>query len=180
MKVPLTLTIIIVILLICSLVFGQGFQNGNLVTMVQGGNTATVSTTGAQKVDGSAVTQPVVGPEILCNNSVVINQSSATTTQLIALSGTTRIYVCHVLVNQIGAATAPTFKFVYGTGASCGSGTTNLTGAISGSATAGVPTNTNFGGNGVGYVFSTPAGQALCITTTTTQAQTGVLTYLQQ
>ena len=39
----------------------QNISSGNLVTLTQGGNTAVVTAAGAQKVDGSAVTQPVSG-----------------------------------------------------------------------------------------------------------------------
>ena len=39
----------------------QNVSSGNSVSIVQGGNTATVSASGALKVDGSAVTQPVSG-----------------------------------------------------------------------------------------------------------------------
>lgn len=116
--------------------------------------------------------------EIRCDSSVVINQSSAATTQLVALISGKRVYVCSALVNQVGAATPPTFKFVYGTGSNCGTGTTDLTGVITGGG-ASTATNVQFGGNGLGYVFATPASQALCITTTTTQAQKGLLSYTQ-
>ncbi len=115
---------------------------------------------------------------ITCTASVVINQASATTTQLVALAANTRIYVCGFTINSIGAATAPTFKFVSGTGASCDTGTTNHTGVVSGAATAGVPHTVSAGG-GVGMLLAGALGEALCITTTTTQAQTGVLTYAQ-
>jgi len=117
--------------------------------------------------------------EVRCDSSVIINQASATTTQLVALSAGKRIYVCHALVNQVGAATPPTFKFVTGTGASCATGAADLTGVITGGAASTV-SNVPFGGNGLGFVFATPTGQALCITTTTTQAQKGILTYAQQ
>lgn len=39
----------------------QTISSGNLFTMVQGGNQAVVTAAGAQKVDGSAITQPVSG-----------------------------------------------------------------------------------------------------------------------
>jgi hypothetical protein len=118
------------------------------------------------------------GSEVRCDSSAVINQATATTTQLVALSSGKKVYVCSALVNQVGAATAPTFKFVYGTGTNCVTGTTDLTGVITGGA-ASTATNVQFGGNGLGYVFATPASQALCITTTTTQAQKGLLSYTQ-
>jgi len=119
------------------------------------------------------------GSEVRCDSSVVINQATATTTQLVALSAGKKVYVCSATVNQVGATTAPTFKFVYGTGANCATSPVDLTGVISGANVAGTITNVQLGGNGLGYVFSTPASQALCITTTTTQAQKGLLSYTQ-
>src|SRR3954466_10975103 len=72
------------------------------------------------------------GSEVRCDSSVIINQASAATTQLVALVAGKRIYVCGSLVNQVGATTAPTFKFVAGTGSNCVTGPTDLTGVISG------------------------------------------------
>lgn len=116
--------------------------------------------------------------EVNCTNSVVINSTSAATTQLVALSAGTQVHVCGFLVNQVGAATAPTFKFVQGTGTNCGTGTADLTGVITGAATAGVPATVAFG-NGQGAILRTAVGGALCITTTTTEPQRGVLLYAQ-
>ena len=117
--------------------------------------------------------------EVRCDSSVVINQATATTTQLVALAAGKKIYVCSAMVNQVGAVTAPTFQFVYGTGANCVTGQVALTGVITGANVAGTITNPQFGGTGLGYVFSAPASQALCITTTTTQPQKGLLSYTQ-
>lgn len=116
--------------------------------------------------------------QVSCTSNVAISVNSATTTQLVALDANKSIFVCAFHVNSIGAATAPTAKFVYGSGASCGTGTTNLTGVMSGSATAGVPYDI-FQGNGLGSILAVPKGKALCITTTTTQQQSGFVSYAQ-
>ena len=116
--------------------------------------------------------------DISCDSSVVIAQASATTTELVALDAAKRIYVCGFVVNQVGAATAPTFRFVSGTGASCGTGTTNKTGVFSGDVGVGTATTVAHG-NGKGLLFAGALGEAICITSTTTQAQAGVLTYAQ-
>ena len=115
---------------------------------------------------------------ISCNNSVVINQATGTTTELVPLVAGQRIYVCGFVVNQVGAATAATVKFVTGTGAACATNPVNKTGVMSSDVGVGVATNIAYGG-GVGMVFAGALGEALCITTTTTQAQKGVLTYAQ-
>lgn len=79
--------------------------------------------------------------------------SGTSLTQIIALSGTTKIYICSLSVIA-GGGTSPTFQLEYGTGTNCASGTTAFTQAIP------VVTTSIF-------VFSNPvgvttAGQALC------------------
>ncbi len=63
-KRSLMLAALAVGLSLAFVVFGTPQQNvsgGGSVSIVQGGNTAVVTAAGAQKVDGSAVTQPVSG-----------------------------------------------------------------------------------------------------------------------
>lgn len=113
---------------------------------------------------------------VACTNSVAIAQASAATTELVALTAGQNIYVCGFVVTQLGAAGPPTFKFVRGTGTNCGTGTADLTGVFNGSATAGAITTVAYG-SGLGAVIVGAAGNALCITSTTTSPQAGVLTY---
>ncbi len=130
------------------------------------------------------VTQNIVDP---CQNpaqaksSVAIGISSATTTQLVALSGSTVIYVCgySLTISQV-ATTANTIKFQYGTGAVCGTGTTDLTGVIgAGGITAGPPIVLAVPPSAT--IFKTTAGQALCAITAIGASASfqGVLTYVQ-
>src|ERR1035438_7682061 len=56
-----------------------------------------------------------------------INMSTATTTQAVALSAGLRIYVCKVLVIEAGATNV---TLETGTGATCGTNTTALTGPM--------------------------------------------------
>jgi hypothetical protein len=76
-------------------------------------------------------------------DSVAVNISTATTTRLVqndaTADNTTRIQVCSFTLTIVGTATANTLKYQYGTGATCGTGTTDLTGPLTGAATAGVP-----------------------------------------
>lgn len=118
----------------------------------------------------------------IAKSSAIINVVAAATTQLVAISGSTVIYVCAVdlTISQV-ITTANTLRFVYGTGASCGTGTTNLTGDFgAGGVTAGPPIVINFAGTGTR--FKTIAGQALCVTTAIGGSGTfqGVVTYVQQ
>jgi len=105
-------------------------------------------------------------------SSAVINVSSATTTQLVALAAGKSVYVCQVTMSGGSAATA---VLEYGTGSSCGTGTTALTGALALNATQ--PVSLGWGG----ALASTPAGAALCLVTggTVTTAQ-GIVSYVQQ
>ena len=103
--------------------------------------------------------------------TVAINVSSATTTQLVALSGTTKIYVTGLTVVAGGTGN---ITFVYGTGTNCGTGTTSLSGAIPLIANAGLSI-----GGGLGAVLMVPAGQALCVTTSAAVQMSGFVTYAQ-
>lgn len=113
--------------------------------------------------------------------SVAVNISTATTTQLVALSGQQTIYVCGFVLSMTGTTAANTVTFEYGTGATCGTGTTVLTGPISsGILTAGA-TVVSYE-NGLATVFKTIPGQALCILSTvaTGPSIAGVVTFVQQ
>ena len=108
---------------------------------------------------------------IQASASVAINVSSATTTQLVALSGSTKIYVTSF--DAIAGGTG-NITFVYGTGSSCGTGTTSLTGAYNLTAQAGIAK-----GNGLGPVLVVPAGNALCVTTSAAVQMSGSVAYTQ-
>lgn len=108
---------------------------------------------------------------VACTSSVAVSGASAATAELVPLVAGKRIYVCGFVLNGAGATTA-TLK--YGTGSTCGSGTTSLTGAfkfVDGSTVA--------LGTGVGYVLKTPVANALCWTNSGTVQVSGVVSYLQ-
>lgn len=108
---------------------------------------------------------------MVAKTSVVVNVT--TSAQVIAALGATRIYVCGWTATVNG--TAPSFKFIYGTGAVCVTGSTDLTGTFLptvGSSSNYFPAMT---------AFRTPASQALCMTTGgTTPSVQGVLTFVQR
>lgn len=60
----------------------------------------------------------------ICSQSVPISTAGAGTTQIIALSGTTVIRICHISLSWDAAVD---FRIVQGTGANCGTGTANMT-----------------------------------------------------
>jgi hypothetical protein len=115
-------------------------------------------------------------------SSVSISIASATTTQLIALFGQRSIYVCGgYLAVGTSATSAATAQFEYGTGASCGTGTTILTGTMgTQTATAGIDAQPIPLSAGVTN-FTAPPGNALCLVTAgTTVSVQGYLSYVAQ
>jgi hypothetical protein len=111
------------------------------------------------------------GSKPLDNSSVAINVSTATTTQLVAISASTVIYVTSFDVIAGGTGN---ITFVYGTGSSCGTGTTSLTGPYNLTAQAGIAK-----GSGIGTVLKVPAGNALCVTTSAAVQMSGSVSYQQ-
>lgn len=102
-------------------------------------------------------------------SSVAVSVTSATTTQLVALSAGKSIYVCGATINSVGG----TSTLEYGTGSSCGTGTTTLTGPFAAATVAKI--------GGYGTTVTAPSGNALCIVSgTSTTATAGVVTYVQQ
>lgn len=108
---------------------------------------------------------------VAASKSVPINTNTATTTELVALSGTKSIFVTSF---ELVATAANTAKFVYGTGTACGTGQQNLTGAY-GLTTFSILSK----GNGLGAILFVPSGNALCIITTAAQQLSGSLSYSQ-
>jgi hypothetical protein len=49
--------------------------------------------------------------------SVAVNIMTATTTSIVTVSGSTKVFVCGFTFSMTG--TTPTFQFEYGTGAAC-------------------------------------------------------------
>lgn len=113
-------------------------------------------------------------------SSFPVNVASATTTQIVAASGSTVVYVCGYQL-AAGAGTNPSAQFEYGTGATCTSPTV-LTGAmatgVTVSTTAPGPIFT--AGNDV-TLFKSAAGATLCLVTGgTTPNFQGFVTFVQQ
>lgn len=98
--------------------------------------------------------------------------SGTSAVQIVALSGTAKIYVCSLTVLET-SGTSPTFSLESGTGTACGTNTTVLVFPFTGSTT----TATTF----ANPVAVTAAGYALCyIQTGTSPVYKYVLTYVQQ
>lgn len=158
---------------------GAAFVAGYLNTGVDGVGNTQISSIGVSNSTGlrPLATAPWLSNgttydrEFTCANSAVVNVAAAATTQLVALSGSTVIRVCSFVIS--GDTLATTAKFVYGTGANCGSGTTDITGAMR------LPDEGSIAiSAGNGSVFRGLAANALCLTAVT-GAVTGFVTYAQ-
>jgi hypothetical protein len=142
---------------------------------------AGTSATSAQAVQGVAGGVPLPTNDantggsltsiVQAGASVPISISTATTTQLVALSAGKAIYVnaWDVIAGGTGNITLE-----YGTGSNCGTGTTALTGAYPLTAQQGIAK-----GNGLGPVLVVPAGNALCALTSAAIQMSGSLAYTQ-
>jgi len=102
--------------------------------------------------NGSGTLNPIPATE----NTFNINVSTATTTQLVAAVSNKAIYITHI---HLMAAGTSNVSLVYGTGASCGTGTTTFDGPLPLAAQTGYSA-----GTGLGAVMILPVNQALCIT----------------
>jgi hypothetical protein len=115
--------------------------------------------------------------------SAKISVSSATTTGLVATSGSTVIYVCHFDMSIAGSATsAATAQLEFGTGAACVTTQSAITGTYGSNdaAVSTVPTVVSGGDGGFSVAISS-AGAALCVVTAgTSPFVQGVVTYVQQ
>lgn len=113
----------------------------------------------------------------LVKTNLPISFQTTSSTQLIALSGSTKIYVCSL---SLIASAATVFSITGGTGSACGTpaaliGTTVAAHGLSLPATGGLTL-----GNGAGTVAVTGVGSELCIVQTGAGDLSGNLTYVQQ
>jgi len=138
-----------------------------MVAGTDGSNRRTLSTDSTGKlqvaVSGTVTTAAPINPcQALPIQSTPVNVTSATTVQLVAPSGSTVVTICGYQIAMVGTIAADTFLLEYGTGATCGTGTVVLTGAISsGILTAGAtPISHDV------PLRSSAAGAGACIVTT--------------
>lgn len=109
--------------------------------------------------------------------NLAISFQTTSIAQIIALSGTTKIYVCSL---SLISSVATVFSITGGTGSNCGTpaaliGTTSATHGLSLAANGGLTL-----GNGAGTVAVTAAGSELCIVQSGAGDISGNLTYVQQ
>ena len=128
------------------------------------------------QIAGVSVNSDPCGSWGVVKQSVAVTISTATTTQLVAPVAGQTVFVCGFTFAMTG--TTPTFQFEYGTGTTCGTGTTVLTGAFQNDIASG------FGqyiyGGGEMTIFATPSANALCVLSAGTPSVNGVVTYVQR
>jgi hypothetical protein len=176
MKVQKNLKIFIVAAFLACIGTVYAFQSGQFNTTLPSVGSGTYAPIQADasgrtlvSTDG-AVADPCMAPGIAKSNFSV---SVTADTELVALTSGQTIFLCGSSLTLGG--TAPTVAFVYGTGTTCGTGQTSLTGAIN--PTAGLILNLGWGGT----VFSTAVSNALCILITgTTPTIRGQITYVKR
>lgn len=125
--------------------------------------------------DGTAVTLANDPCGSTTKTSVPIDTASSGNVQLVALSGSTVIYVCAV---DFTAEATVDVQLIYGTGSACATGETDLTAPYALSTTTGL-LGINKGSGGY-YVYKTAAGNALCIELGGAVQVNGSVTYVQQ
>lgn len=119
----------------------------------------------------------VLAAPIFCPSMLGGNGTTDALTQIIALSGTTHIYVCSFSISVEGTA-AGRFGFVSGTGTNCATPVNNGPSVTFGGVSGASSSLAN--GTGIGVVFDGGAGNALCIGGTGTSALwTYNITYTQ-
>lgn len=127
----------------------------------------TIAVFWALSAQPTAAQQAVVVPATMA--SAAVNISTATTTRLVTGIASKSIYVTqwNAIAGGIGNLT-----WVAGTGATCGTSTTNLTGAYNLSAQVGAVV-----GTGYGAVLVLPPGYSLCATTSAAVQISGSVSY---
>ena len=155
----------------------DNFAGSYVPLKVQGnGGSGLVVAIGGTGIDTNTGTNPCVSPMpgLIGGNiqSKVIHITTATTTQLVSAQVLQKIHPCEFSLTISGTGTQ-TVKFVFGTGANCGTGTTDITGTWTTSATTGFLVTG-------GRMTPIASNTALCITTTgTTVVVDGVISYFQ-
>ena len=100
-------------------------------------------------------------------NRAAINFTTATTTQIIAASGSTSITICSL---SLAASGTTNISLLYGTGSACGTGTTQITGT---------QPYQNILAIALDNEIPIPASQAFCVTSSSAVTIGGFLTYVQ-
>lgn len=93
----------------------------------------------------------------VCDQQAFLNMTTATTTEIVPLTASRTVHICHIRANANGTTT---MTFQRGTGTNCGTGTTAIDAGYNLTAQVGFAA-----GSGFGEVLSgSSAGNAVCVT----------------
>ncbi len=148
-----------------SLVLVDGISN--TVAALQGddtGNTNPIHRVAGLKFNGSTWDR-----DFICGSQAVFNLSGAGNTEIIALSGSTTIRICHL---SLATTAAEDIKVTRGTGANCGTATADVTGLYK----AVMALALDFGPQSA---LRGAASGAICINQSLASATGGVVIYAQ-
>ena len=142
--------------------------------------TVLAASTAAAPTNKALVVSPI--NQDPCNyaakTSYPLSSNATSLTQLIAASGSTKIYVCSIAVIT---ASATAFNLNTGTGTNCGSSTAALIGSTTAANGMSLAANGGFTlGNGGYSVAVTAASSEICILQSNASYSSGVITYVQQ
>jgi hypothetical protein len=112
---------------------------------------------------------------VVCDTSATLQMTTATTTQIVALTSAQTIRVCGFTLTGSTTATATTAKFVSGTGTNCATGQANVTNPYQLAASSTFP-GMAYGG-ALGMIFNAGSANALCITSSAAGTITVLVTY---
>jgi hypothetical protein len=135
----------------------------------------TFTTSGTTSVNAD----PCLSSSVAKLSAPIPNQTAVGTTQIIAGVAGQRIYPCAIIEDQASGSTNWFAQWEYGTGASCGTGTTALSGTM-GVINGQISPRTSYGPT----LFNIPAGNSLCDVLSGTMGSNanygGWIVYVQQ
>ena len=132
-------------------VYWSAYTSGSATITYNLGNAANVAA--PQGVTPSARSSSGATYLTTCDSNVAVNISTATTTQVLA-AASSNWRICSISLSVAGTTT-PTATIEYGTGTTCGTGTTVLSGAL--------PAGTYTYGSGIGTIFPALYQKEVCI-----------------
>lgn len=144
-------------------------------------SSATAANSGLLIGNIAGSTDPCQNPSVI-KSSAPVNISTATTTAVVAVSGSKAVYVCGgALTIAPSATSADTATFEYGSGTACATSPTALSGALgAGDLTSAAPPIVVPLGYG-GMTMTAPSATGLCILSAGTAVSIqGWITYVQQ
>lgn len=160
--------------------FGSGSANINIVLTQAAIDPSLVVAASVTNIAGAS--DPCADVSAT-KQSFQTNITTATTTALVAVSGTTQVYVCGYQIQGFATTTANTVQLEYGSGAACVTSPTALTPVYNtGVQVAGNPPfETRYVG-ALSVLKPTPSGTGLCAVTTvgSTPSINILVTYVQQ